>query len=86
MTKRVTVQDAKRQLSTLLDRVSKGESFVITKRGRAVALLSSVQKPKRPKIRFGLMKGKIKFAPDFDDPLPEEILEAFEGGASKDPV
>jgi antitoxin (DNA-binding transcriptional repressor) of toxin-antitoxin stability system len=51
-----------------------------------VALLSPVQKRKRRKIRFGFMKGKIKFAPDFDDPLPEEILEAFEGGASKAPV
>ena len=41
---------------------------------------------KMDRRRFGFMKGKVKFAPDFDDPLPEEILQAFEGGASKDPV
>jgi prevent-host-death family protein len=86
MTKQVSVQDAKKQLSILLDRVSKGERFVITKRGRPAALLSPVQKSKRRKSRIGFMKGKIKLAPDFDEPLPEEILAAFEGGASKDPV
>jgi prevent-host-death family protein len=86
MTKQVDVQDAKKQLSTLLHRVSKGESFQITKAGKPVALLSPVQRRKRPKVRFGFMKGKVKFAPDFDDPLPEEILAAFEGGVSKDPV
>jgi len=32
------------------------------------------------------MKGKIKFAPDFDDPLPDEILDAFEGRGSCDPI
>jgi prevent-host-death family protein len=86
MTKQVSIQHAKKQLSALLDDVSNGESFVITKAGRPVALLSPVQKPMRRKSRIGFMKGKIKLAPDFDDPLPEDILEAFEDGASKDPV
>ena len=86
MTRQVRVQYAKKQLSALLDRVSDGESFVIPKAGRPVARLSPVQKRKRAKVRFGFMKGKIRFAADFDDPLPDEILEAFEGGASKDPV
>jgi prevent-host-death family protein len=86
MTKQVSVQDAKKQFSTLLDMVSKGQSFVVTKAGRPVALLSPVEKPKRHKSRIGFMKGKIKLAPDFDDPLPDDILEAFEGGGSKDPV
>ena len=86
MTKRITAQDAKKQLSSLLDKVINGESFTITKAGRPVALLSPVQKPKRRKSRFGFMKGKIGFAAGFDDPLPAEILHAFEGGGSRDPV
>jgi len=86
MTKQVNVQDAKKQLSALLDKVKNGESFIIAKAGRPVALLSPVQKRKRRKIRFGFMKGKIKFAPDFDDPLPADILDSFEGRGSRDPV
>jgi prevent-host-death family protein len=86
MMKQINLRYAEKQLSALLDKVKNGESFVITKAGRPVALLSPVQKRKRRKIRFGFMKGKIKFAPDFDDPLPAEIIEAFEGGGSRDPV
>ena len=86
MTERISAKKAQTQLSALLSRVSDGESFVITKAGRPVAMLSPTEKRKRPKIRFGFMKGKIKFAPDYDDPLPDEILEAFEGSASEDPV
>jgi prevent-host-death family protein len=86
MIKQISVQDAKKQLSALLDRVKNGESFTIIKSGQPVALLSPVQKGKRRKSRIGFMKGKIKFAPDFDDPLPAEILDAFEGGGSCDPV
>lgn len=33
------------------------------------------KKPREP----GTAKGKIWIAPDFDEPLPEEILKAFEG-------
>jgi hypothetical protein len=29
-------------------------------------------------IRFGLMRGKIRIAPSFDEPLPDEMLQAFE--------
>ena len=86
MTKQISVQDAKKQLSALLDKVKNGASFVITKAGRPVALLSAVQKRKRHESRIGFMKGKIKLAPDFDDPLPAEIIEAFEGGGSGDPI
>ncbi|MEZ4299019.1 MAG: hypothetical protein R3B70_28985 [Polyangiaceae bacterium] len=30
-------------------------------------------------VRFGLGKGKVKIAADFDAPLPEEMLALFEG-------
>jgi prevent-host-death family protein len=86
MTKQISISDAKKQLPALLDKVKRGESFVIAKAGRPVALLSPVQKPKRKKIRFGFMKGKVKLAPDFDDPLPDWPLDAFEGRGSHDPV
>jgi len=52
---------------------------IITRAGKPVARLTRLAEPKR-KIRFGLLKGKIKIAKDFDAPLPEEVLAEFEGG------
>ena len=44
----VTLAQAKAHLSELLDRVEAGEDLVITRRGRPVARVSAVEKPKRP--------------------------------------
>jgi hypothetical protein len=30
-------------------------------------------------IRFGVLKGKVRVAADFDAPLPDEVLAGFEG-------
>ena len=78
--KQLNVYEAKTQLSSLLDQVSRGESFIIAKAGKPIARLSPIKSGKRNKFRFGTMKGKIKLAPDFDDPLPEEIIKSFEEG------
>ncbi len=40
--------DAKARLGALLDRVDAGESILITRYGRPVALLSPVTRPRRP--------------------------------------
>ena len=36
-------------------------------------------KPHRKRPKFGSLKGKVWIADDFDDPLPEEELELWEG-------
>ncbi|HML13758.1 MAG TPA: type II toxin-antitoxin system prevent-host-death family antitoxin [Xanthobacteraceae bacterium] len=84
MAKRINSSELRTRFFAVLKRVSEGESFIICKYGKPVALLSPTRR--RRKIRFGFMKGKIKFAPDFDDPLPDEILDAFEGRGSCDPI
>jgi prevent-host-death family protein len=78
--KQLNVHQARKQLSALLDEVSKGASFVIAKSGKPVALLSPIEPRKRRKSRIGFMKGRIKFAPDFDTPLPEDVIKSFEDG------
>jgi prevent-host-death family protein len=70
------VHEAKTHLSRLLDRVAEGEEIVIAKSGRPVAKLVRVNlEPRKP----GRLKGRIHIAPDFDEPLPDEILTAFRG-------
>ena len=70
------VHEAKTHLSRLLDRVVEGEEIIIAKSGKPVAKL--VRLPAEPR-QPGRLKGQIHIGPDFDEPLPEEILSAFRG-------
>ena len=72
----VNVRDAEVHLSNLLDRVAAGEQIVIAKDGKPVAkLVPLTAAPRRP----GRLKGRIRIAPDFDAPLPEDIASVFRG-------
>jgi prevent-host-death family protein len=73
----VNIHEAKSQLSRLIEAAVSGEEVVIAKAGTPVVRLVSVEQ--KPKLRLGLMKGKIKIADDFDTPLPDEVLATFEG-------
>lgn len=78
----ISIREAKTQLSRLIERVSAGEEIVIAKAGKPVARLvpvNTVTAPRKP----GLLKGRIKIAKDFDAPLPDEIIAAFEGRARR---
>ena len=75
----VNVHDAKTNLSSLLQRVEAGEEITIARAGQPVAKLIPVtrQKPRVP----GLGKGTITIHDSFFDPLPDDLLRAFEGAA-----
>jgi prevent-host-death family protein len=72
-----SLYEAKTHLSQLVERASKGEEFVITKNG--VPLAKIVPMPKQSKLRFGALKGRIRFGRGFDRPLPRSVIEEFEG-------
>ncbi len=44
----VNVADAKARLSEILARVERGAEVVITRRGRPIAKLSSINRPRKP--------------------------------------
>lgn len=71
----VGVHEAKTHLSRLLRRVALGEEVVIHNGGRAVAKLVPAGAGSR---RFGRDRGLFEVPDDFDAPLPEDVLEAFE--------
>ena len=75
---KVNVHDAKTHFSRLLDRVQEGEEFVIAKAGRPVARLGPLARQSN-KRRLGLLDGKFKIPDDFNAPLPDEVIAAFEG-------
>ncbi|MDZ4263213.1 MAG: type II toxin-antitoxin system Phd/YefM family antitoxin [Pseudomonadota bacterium] len=74
----VNIHDAKTQFSKLIEAVSQGERVIIAKAGKPVAELIAIESAPPPR-KPGSLKGKIKIADDFDSPLPNEILDAFEG-------
>ena len=76
--KTVNIHEAKTHLSRLLDDVLAGEEVVITRRGEAVASLVAV-KPHSQR-RFGMDRGRFVVPDDFDDPLPGDLLDAFDDG------
>ena len=61
--------EAKTRLSELLDRVDKGQVYVITKRGRPIAELRPAARGAR--LQFGSDAGRITIGEDFDAPLPD---------------
>ena len=72
----VNVYEAKSQLSKLLARVERGESIVIARGGRPVALLKAIDVAPERRV-FGKDRGLFEFPEDFDEPLPPDILKAF---------
>ena len=74
----VSVYDAKTHLSRLLDRAAAGEEIVITRNGRPVARLVAATPAREPR-ELGQLKGRIRMRKDFDAPLPDDVLDAFEG-------
>ena len=74
--KLVTVHAAKTHLSRLLREVATGQDIVITRSGKPVAKLVSIDEG-RP--IFGRDKGRFVVPNDFDAPLGEDLLRTFEG-------
>jgi len=75
----VNIHDAKTNLSRLLDRVAAGETIIIAKAGTPKAVLGPLpaSTPRRP----GRFAGEIRMAGDFDAPMPDEELAAWEGAS-----
>jgi Antitoxin of toxin-antitoxin stability system len=81
----ITVEEMRANLDGYLRRVASGETLLLATADGPIAELrpvestgpvdSSIKQP-RP---FGLCAGEFVVPDDFDAPLPEEVLRAFEG-------
>ena len=72
-----SIDDAKKQLSRLIDAALAGEEVVITKGSKPAVRLVPVP---QSCFRLGLLEGKVGTAPDFLEPMSEEELRMWEGG------
>jgi prevent-host-death family protein len=73
----VNIAEAKARLPELVQRAARGEEIIISRNGQPQARLVSLpaQKPRTP----GKGAGKWKIIGNFNDPLPRDVLDAFEG-------
>ena len=75
----VNIHQAKTNLSRLLSRVELGEEIVISNRGIPIAKLVPFRTSLNRRSSLGQDRGMFTVPDDFNAPLPEDILLAFEG-------
>lgn len=71
------IHEAKTHFSRLIARVLQGDRVIIAKGGMPVAEIVPFVGEKKPRTP-GSARGLITMSDDFDAPLPDEILDAFE--------
>ena len=76
---RVNIADAKTHLSRYLDSVEKGEMVVICRRNVPIAEMRPVSRPLTEPRPVGIDRG-MAIPSAFFEPLPDDLLDAFEGG------
>ena len=78
----VNIYEAKSSLSRLISAAEAGETIVIARNGKPVALLGPV--PQRPAREPGRMKGQIRISDDFDEWTEDDEATWF--GDGSDPL
>lgn len=75
----VNIDEIQKNLISYFHQVAAGESIIIIESGKPIAEIKPVS-PTSPQIRpYGLCAGEFTVPDDFNDPLPDEILNSFEG-------
>lgn len=75
MARIVNMHEAKSDLSRLVAQAIAGEEVIIARAGTPVVRLTPLRRERVP----GSARGTVRIAPDFDEPLPDDLLAAFEG-------
>ena len=77
----INIHEAKTHLSRLVEEVAAGGEVVIATNGVPRARLVPLERAR--KLKFGVLKGKLRYPDDFDAPLPAHALALFEGRRAK---
>ena len=76
---KVSLEEIQQNLPAYLQRVEAGETIIIVRAGQPVAEVKPVVGHPKTSRQFGLCAGEFTVPENFDAPLPEDILHAFEG-------
>ncbi|MET3649889.1 type II toxin-antitoxin system Phd/YefM family antitoxin [Phyllobacterium ifriqiyense] len=74
----INIHEAKTHLSRLIEKASKGESFIIAKSGKPMVKVVALETPAANEIRrVGFMAGQFTVPDDFDRMGSEAIEKLF---------
>ncbi|MDX9999787.1 MAG: type II toxin-antitoxin system prevent-host-death family antitoxin [Polyangia bacterium] len=79
---RINIAEAKTQLSRYLERVEQGETIVLCRRNVPLAEIRPIAAPRTEPRPLGIDRG-MAIPPSFFEPLPDEVLAAFEGSPGR---
>lgn len=77
--RQVNLYQAKTHLSQLVDEAASGTEIIIAKAGKPMVRLVPIE-PARAHRPRGLARGQFHVGPDFDAPLPEDMLAPYQAG------
>jgi antitoxin (DNA-binding transcriptional repressor) of toxin-antitoxin stability system len=76
MTTTFNIPETTDQFAEMLHRVQAGEEILLAQNGVTIARIVPIQAPMQPRTP-GQDKGKVFIDSDFNEPLPEHILNDF---------
>jgi antitoxin (DNA-binding transcriptional repressor) of toxin-antitoxin stability system len=76
---RLNIHEAKTHLSEYLARLEKDETIILCKRNVPIAEIRPIKAGHGGKRPTGRAKGKLRIYKSFFDPLPDDLIDAFEG-------
>jgi antitoxin (DNA-binding transcriptional repressor) of toxin-antitoxin stability system len=76
---KLNVHEAKTHLSRYLSKLRMGETILLCKRNQPIAEIRPLPSRRAQKRPIGLAKGQLTVSKEFFDPLPKELVQAFQG-------
>ena len=76
---KLNIHEAKTHLSKHLARLKQGEIIVLCEHNMPIAKIRPLPTARTKPRPFGLAQGTVRIASGFSDPLPDELLDFFEG-------
>ena len=81
---RLNIHEAKTHLSRYLPMLEAGETIILCKRNVPIAEIRPIA-PRRTKPReLGFLRGQFEVTDAFFEPLPDDVLDLFEGRGDSD--
>ena len=75
----ISIDEVKRDPLACFRRVEDGETLVVLRDDRPVAEIKPIVPATKASRPYGLCAGQFTLPDDFNDPLPGDMLEEFEG-------
>lgn len=76
---KLNIHEAKTHLSRYLAKLEKGETIILCRRNTPIAEIRPLPATRKKPRPLGLAKGTVRILPSFFEPLPDELLDLFEG-------